>query len=154
MKGNSNAITIRSIRELFRLERFIEEILDFYNIPGDYFGNIMLAVTEAAELGLRDQQKVCVEMGKNPKGLSFKIIRQEAMTEELDELDKAIAIHAIARETFIIRSLADEAKLLENGKVIELKFHITGISLERSLLRSEKIKNFLSSKEKVIDKNE
>lgn len=154
MKGNSNAITIRSISELFRLERFIEEILDFYNIPGDYFGNIMLAVTEAAELGLRDQQKVSVEMGKNPKGLFFKIIRQEAMAQELDELDKAIARHAIARETFIIRSLADEAKLIDDGKVIELKFHITGISLERSLVRSEKIKNFLASKEKVIDKNE
>jgi hypothetical protein len=154
MTGNSNVISIRSIKELCRLERFIEEILDYYNIPGEYFGNIFLAVTEATQLGLKEDRKVVVEMKKRPNGVSFSITRENAKILELDELDMAIAKHTIARETFIIRSLADEAKLSQDGRTIELRFLITGINLERSLMRSEKLKSYLTTKEKVADTNE
>jgi len=154
MTGNFSTITIRSIDELNRLEKFIEEILDYYNIPGEYFGNILLAVSEAAQLSLKGNGDVIVEMDKSLKGVSFSITRKDATEEELDVLDRAIAKSTIARETFIIRSLADEAELLRDGKMIELRFHITGINLERALLRSEKLKSYLTRKEKVVDKNE
>ncbi len=154
MTGNFSTITIRSIDELNRLEKFIEEILDYYNIPGEYFGNILLAVSEAAQLSLKGNGDVIVEMDKSLKGVSFSITRKDATEEELDVLDRAIAKSTIARETFIIRSLADEAELLRDGKTIELRFHITGINLERALLRSEKLKSYLTRKEKVVDKNE
>ena len=154
MTINSGAITIRSKDELSRLERYIEEILDYYNIPGEYFGNILLSVTEAAKLNLKEECNVTVEMKKGRKGVSFNISRKEGTIDELDELDRAIENSAIARETFIIRSLADEARLSKDGKEIELRFNISGINLERSLVRSEKLKNYLTRKEKVIDRNE
>ncbi|MBE0647027.1 MAG: hypothetical protein IH596_04505 [Bacteroidales bacterium] len=154
MTTNSDIISIRSNEELNRLERFIEEILDYYNIPGEYFGNIFLAVTEAVQLSLKNEGEVTVEMKKSRKGVSFSITQHKATDQELDELDRAIAKHTFARETFIIRSLADEAELLRDGKTIVLRFHITGINLERSLLRSEKLKSYLTRKEKVVDTNE
>ncbi|NQV02967.1 MAG: hypothetical protein HQ542_09995 [Bacteroidia bacterium] len=154
MTTNSGFITIRSKEELNRLERFIEEILDYYNIPDEYFGNIFLAVTEAAQLGLKGEHAVTVQMNKQRSGVSFSIKKIDATEDELDELDRAIAKQVIARETFIIRSLADEAILKRDGKTIELNFHIAGINLERSLLRSEKLKSYLTRKEKVVDRNE
>ncbi len=154
MTANTDTITIHSKKELIRLERFIEEILDYYNIPGENFGNVLLAVTEAALLSMKDDREVTVEMKKNRKGVSFSITRKDATDNELDELDKAIAKHTLARESFIIRSLADEAELLRDGRTIALRFHITGINFERSLLRSEKLKSYLARKEKVVDKNE
>ena len=154
MTGNSDVITIRSKGELNRLERFIEEILDYYNIPEEYFGNILLAVTEATQLGLRDDHEVMVKTKKSRNGVSFSIKKKDASIDEKDELEAAIAKQAIAKETFIIRSLADEAELMKDGKTIELKFHITGINLERALLRSEKLKSYLTRKEKMVDQNE
>lgn len=152
--GNSNALTIRSGNELNRLERFIEEILDYHNIPGEYFGNIFLAVTEAARLSLKDEGEVAVEMQTRRNGVSFFIHRKNTTVEDLDELDRALALQAMARETFIIRSLADETVVNREGKSMELRFNIAGINLERSLLRSEKLKGYLARKEKVVDKNE
>lgn len=154
MTGQSGEITIRSKEELNRLEKFIEEILDYYNVPGEYFGNILLSVTEAVQLNLKQKGTVTVEMTKNRKGVAFRIKREDGNLRELDELDRAIARQKIARETFIIRSLADEAVLLREGKSMELRFHITGINLERALLRSEKLKRYLTRKEKVVDINE
>jgi hypothetical protein len=154
MTGNTDTITIRSKKDLNRLERFIEEILDYYNIPGEYFGNILLAVTESALLSLKDEREVSVKMKKSRKGVSFSITCKDATDNELDELDKAIAKNTLARESFIIRSLADEAELLRDGKTIALRFHITGINFERSLLRSEKLRSYLIRKEKVVDTNE
>ncbi|MBL7137744.1 MAG: hypothetical protein ISS17_03095 [Bacteroidales bacterium] len=154
MKGNSGIITIRSKEELNRLERFIEEILDYYNIPGEYFGNILLAVTEAAQLGIKHDREVTVKMKKRRSDVSFSITKKNATVDEQDELERAIAWQAIARETFIIRSLADEAELLKDGKTIALKFHIAGINLERALERKEKLKNYFTRKEKVVDQNE
>lgn len=154
MKGHNEKVAIRSLSETRKLERFIEEILDYNNIPGEYFGNILLAVTEAAQLVLKRGHEVVVEMMKGRKGVSFSITQNEATEEELDELDRAMATHTIARESFIIRSLADEAQLLRDGKTILLKFHITGINLERSILRSEKLKSYLAHKEKVVERNE
>ncbi|MFH1295936.1 MAG: hypothetical protein ABIJ04_01515 [Bacteroidota bacterium] len=154
MKGNSGIIMLRSKSELNRLERFIDEILDYYNVPGEYLGNILLAVTEAAQLGLKDDHEVTIEMKKRRNGVLFRITKRTATIEELDELERAIARQAIARETFIIRSLADEAELKQEGRSIELTFHIAGINLERALLRSEILKSYLTKREKVMDQNE
>lgn len=154
MRAKTGILTIRSLKEINRLERFIEEILDYNNIPGDYFGNILLAVTEAAVLCLKKEKDVTIAMSKSRKGIAFRITKNNATEEELDELDQAIAQQTFARETFIIRSLADEAEFLLDGSSIVLQFYITGINLERALVRKGKLKSYFASKEKVVDRNE
>ncbi|MBN1198697.1 MAG: hypothetical protein JXA23_05040 [Bacteroidales bacterium] len=154
MTVKTGIVSIRSLKEINRVERFIEEILDYHNIPGEYFGNILLAVTEAATLSLKNGEEVTIAMSKSRKGIAFSLTRNHIADIELDELDRAIAQHAFARETFIIRSLADEAEFIKEGNIILLQFYITGVNLERSLLRSDKLKSYLARKEKVVDRNE
>ncbi|TSA27986.1 MAG: hypothetical protein D4R67_04820 [Bacteroidetes bacterium] len=154
MAGSLEKIKISSSVDLHRLEHFIEEILDYYNVPGEYFGNIMLAVSEAAIMGLKREGEVTIKIIKSRNGLNFLVTRKDAAIGDLDELDKAIERQAIARETFIIRSLADEAKLSHNGHTIELNFQVAGINLERALIRSEKVKGYFGRKEKVVGRNE
>lgn len=153
MTGNYEKIVIQSAGELARIERFIEEMLDYYNIPGEYFGNILLAVTETVKLGAKQNKPVTIVVRKTARGVSFSVSREESSMKEMDELDKAIAHKAIARETFIIRSLADQAELKDEGKTLVLDFTISGIGLERALKRSEKVKSYLARKEKVMDRN-
>jgi len=72
----------------------------------------------------------------------------------LDELDLAIERQNILRETFIIRSLADETELKDEGDTLVLNFIITGINYERALQRRGQLNDYLTIREKVVDNNE
>jgi serine/threonine-protein kinase RsbW len=37
------------IKEIHEVEKFVEDICDYYNINNSYFGNIIVAVSEAVE---------------------------------------------------------------------------------------------------------
>ena len=50
MKRDFRELVITGKQEVTKLERFIEEICDFYNINNEYFGNILLATTEAVDI--------------------------------------------------------------------------------------------------------
>jgi len=155
MKGNIGEIFIKRIEELNKLARYIEETLDYHNIPNEYFGNIMLAISESAELILKRKTgkgPLGISVRRDKKGLTFEFRKQDPEeTERLDDLDLAIETQQFFRETFIIRTLADATDITDNGKTLRLHFEISGINYERSLLRSERLRKYLTEKEKVRD---
>ena len=57
MKRDYREISVNGRKEVYKLERFIEEICDFHNINNEYFGNILLASTEAANILISVSEK-------------------------------------------------------------------------------------------------
>jgi hypothetical protein len=141
-----------------KVERYIEEVLDFYNLPGEYFGNILLSVTGAADLifnNTRDSTSIRVCVERSTRGIAFTLELIGKRGEEFeDDIDRALRKKSMQREVFIIQSLADETRVGDGGEFLQLFFVISGIALERSLERSAFLRNYLTRKERVTDVNE
>ncbi len=149
MKKASKEIDINGIKEIFILERFVEEICDFYNINNEYFGNILLATTEAAAIllslnDISEKGKLLVRFDRSPKGLMFKIRVTDEGNSGINEdiLDQEIRKHKLSKEIFIVKALADEITISLSGKDIVLIFYVSSMNYEKSLLRINKLKEY------------
>ncbi|HPT08899.1 MAG TPA: hypothetical protein PL087_00665 [Bacteroidales bacterium] len=161
MKKDYRELIIAGPKELSGIERFVEEICDYYNVNNEYFGNILLATMEAAEIlySLIDNkigEGLKVTFDHTPKGLLFKlkILREEENFPE-DELDKAIRKHKLSKDIYIIKALADEVTISVNARSIILIFYVTSMNYEKSLERINQLKAYWSKTIKVpTGKNE
>ena len=160
MKQDYRGLVITGTKEISKLERFVEEICDYYNINNEYFGNILLATTEAAEIlfSLNDSKgegTVSISFDRNPKGLVFRIKIGEGVdrTEESEDiLDLEIRKHKLSRDIFIIRALTDEITISVNAKSIVLVFYVSSMNYEKSLQRINQLKEYWTQKENVKQK--
>ncbi|MEI6454923.1 MAG: hypothetical protein WCO93_01425 [bacterium] len=152
MKKEQRKVTITGSGEIHKLERFIEEICDFYNINNEYFGNILLATTESANILLainenREKGKITIAFERTPKGLVFhiRVSDHASHKEKSDELlENEIRKHKLSKEIFIIRALTDEITIAVDGKTIQLVFYVSSINYEKSLQRINKLKEYFS----------
>src|SRR5665647_2822157 len=128
MTRDFRELLITGKKEIAKLERFVEEICDYYNINNEYFGNILLATTEAAGIlfSLNESTEhgvIAISFDRNPKGLMFKIKlgrTDESLIESEDVLDREIRKHKLSRDIFIIKALTDEITISVNAKSIVL----------------------------------
>lgn len=161
MKNSFQKLVINDVHENHRLDRFVEEICDLHNITYEYFGNILLAVSEAAEVMFSINthemgSSLNVSFEKCAKGLMFKMKLNETMggqNEDEDLLEREIRRHRLGRDLYIIKSLADELEIGANGKGITLIFHVTSINFEKSLGRVQLLKDFWEKEKNVIHEN-
>jgi serine/threonine-protein kinase RsbW len=160
MKQDVRELVITGKKEIVKLERFVEEICEYYNINNDYFGNILLATTEAAGIlfSLNDSGdggKVAISFDRNRKGLIFKIKLENGLIEGEDSedlLDREIRRHKLSRDIFIIKALTDEITISVNAKSIVLVFYVSSMNYEKSLYRINQLKDYWVKKENVIQK--
>ncbi len=160
MKNDYREISISGSKDINRLERFIEEICDYYNINNEYFGNILLATTEAANILItvnddRPEAKISVSFDRNSKGLIFKIkLVEESVDGEVveDILDREIRKHKLSKEIYIVRALAEEITISVSGKNIMLVFYVSSMNYEKSLYRINQLKEYWIKQEVVIPK--
>ncbi len=160
MKRDYRELMLTGRKELYRLERFVEEICDYYNINNEYFGNILLATTEATEIlfSLSDgtvEPAVNIIFDRNPRGLVFKIRmgrNDEALPDSEDLLDREIRKHKLAKDIFIVKSLADEITISVNARSIVLVFYVSSMNYEKSLRRIEELKTYWNKEAPVIHK--
>jgi hypothetical protein len=158
MKDSSKKIVLHYRNELHRVERFVEDICDYNNVTNEYFGNILLTVTEAVEIlfsifGMESILNMEILFDKIPKGLKF-VIRikenEEFSDSDEDVLDKEVRKHKLGRELFIVRSLTDELAINKNAKGITMVFYVTSINFEKSLERVEHLKSFWRQEKNII----
>ena len=133
------------------VERFVENLCDYYNINSTYFGNILTAVTEAVENAIYhgnrndSSKKIFLKFEVRPEGFSFKIKDQGAgfdLNAVPDPTDNnADFSNTEGRGLFIMKSLADEVIFHDNGSCIELFFTIASITKQIS---DERINTYLS----------
>lgn len=125
-----------SLDEMYRIEQFVEEMSDEYLLYGSYFGNILMAVTEAVKNAIihgndADRQKkvkICREIVK--EGLLIRV------TDEGNGFDYKSRLRGIQdlsglddgkNGLFLIQKLTDELAFLNGGRTIEMLFRINGI---------------------------
>ena len=105
------------ISEMSRLEGFIELICDQYNVYSNYFGNILMSVTEAFENAVKHGNKnnsdkvVKVEFKNTPDGLLFSVSDEGEgfnLNNISNPLDAETEEESLkGRGIFLINSLSD-----------------------------------------------
>ena len=131
----SKALEISSKTENISLvERLIDEVCEQARVNEDYYGNILIAITEAVNNAIvhgnqnNPSKKIKINVQAEPKNLVFKISDEgigfdfENLPDPTDpkNLDKPNG-----RGVFLMRHLADEVAFFEKGKTVELSFNLS-----------------------------
>ncbi|MEI7492368.1 MAG: hypothetical protein WCK92_13270 [Bacteroidota bacterium] len=160
MKNDYREITISGKKEVYKIERFIEEICDYHNINNEYFGNILLASTEAANIlisisGEEKESSLIVTFQKTIKGFTFKLKFDgpDLSSENEHFLEQEVRKHKLRREIFIIKALADEVTISVKGESITLTFYVSSMNYEKSLLRINQLKDYWVKKSTAVKKD-
>jgi hypothetical protein len=150
MKKSIGLIRIRNVNEISKVERFIEELCDYYNVGNEYFGNILLAVDEAMNLFMRyrkdDREIISLEVIKIYNGLKIEIkyTKNSIIDNDFaDDIANAIKMNTFSKETYIIKSLTDSFKINEDASGAELIFLTQSYDYEKSLRRVMKLKEYM-----------
>ena len=139
---------MESLRDI---EEFSERVSDEFFLNDSYFGNILTSLTEAVKNAIihgnkLDERKwVFVLLEEKQEGLLFTVIDQGDGYDFKSVLDKGMEGDA-GRGIVLIKSLADEVTIQEQGRVISMLFRITGI--DRNVAESRI--SLLAEYEKVI----
>lgn len=149
MNKNRQIIINSHANHIHKIEQFIEYIADEFNISNTYFGNIIIAVTEAVMNAIEhgnkqnEEKKIIVDFLQEAKGLVFRIT-DEGIGFDFNSIPDPTDITQpnsnAGRGLFLMKSLADELRFVDNGRVIELVFFISSINSEVSLRRLEQLK--------------
>jgi serine/threonine-protein kinase RsbW len=159
-----STLKLKSIpTEIHKIEKFVEDICDYNNINNTYFGNILVAVTEAFENALthgnQSDPKKCITIGfeVKPKGLMFEI-SDEGPGFDVSSVPDATDVENNPDKKgtglFLIRSLADEVRHIANGKCIQILFYISSINQQIASERINQLNAFKKeSNEKSVKKD-
>jgi serine/threonine-protein kinase RsbW len=144
-----------AVENIHLVEKFIDDISDEYNINNTYFGNILIAVTEAVTNAIKHGNKqnpgktVSVIFATQSRGFSFTISDEGNGFDVTKITDPTDAEHntnpSEGRGLFLIKSLADEVNFSNNGKTIEIIFDISSINAEMTLNRINQLNAYTKS---------
>jgi len=159
--GRKEKLTLDSRPEnISSIERFVEEICDYYNINDTYFGNILIALTEAFQNALvhgnqNDPTKqIHVIFESKPKGLSFTVKDEGAGFDPdsvPDPLDLEVELDTDkGRGVFLMRSLSDKMVVTDEGRSIEMFFRISGIGHEAMKKRISHFNEYYQTKKQKV----
>ncbi len=114
-------------------EKLINDISEFYKLPEDYYGNILVAVTEAVNNAIQHGNKsnpdksIELTFKKEDDTLHF-IVKDEGDGFDYenvpDPTDPANIEKINGRGVFLMKHLADNIEFLDNGKAVQLDFQI------------------------------
>jgi len=122
--------------EMFRVEQFVEEISDEYQLYGNYFGNILMALTEAVQNAIihgngMDRKKVVrIRQESTKEGLWICVLDEGNGFDHhayLPLKDQEKEFSTEKNGLLLIQKLTDEVRFKNNGRLIEMLFMINGI---------------------------
>ncbi len=122
--------------EMFRVEQFAEEISDEYLLYGNYYGNILMALTEAVKNAIihgnkLDRRKhVRIMQESTKEGLWVSVSDEgEGFDHHLYNRDQGLSLESGEDKNglLLIYKLADEVSFKNNGSTIKMLFRINGI---------------------------
>lgn len=114
-------------------EKLIDDVCNKFSVEEDYYGNILIAVTEAVNNAINHgnkqnpDKKVHMEFINRGDRLAFTVkdegdgFDHEALPDPTDpeNLEKISG-----RGVFLMNQLADEVEFSENGTKVEMKFKV------------------------------
>lgn len=115
------------------VEKLIEDICDQMDLSRDYFGNLMVTVSEAVINSIQHGNKnnpdkeVIIEFTANDnylsftiqdegKGFDFNCLPDPTLAENIEKLN--------GRGIFLMRQLADHVQFNESGNSVEIRFNL------------------------------
>lgn len=118
------------------IEKLIETICSTYKLSEDYYGNILVAVTEAVNNAIyhgnkeNPGKKVHVGFKTNTNSVSFSV-RDEGSGFDFNNLpdptDPANIEKPSGRGIFLMKHLADEVEFSDGGSCVSISFNILPI---------------------------
>ena len=150
------------ITEIHEVERFVEDICDYYNINNSYFGNIIVSITEAVENAIvhgnkqDSSKKIAVSFEANKKGIAFTVSDEgvgfnfELIPDPTDFINNP---EKKGTGVFLMKILADEVSFLNNGSKIRLQFNITSINPELFSERQKHIDEYFKVNKRIFENN-
>ncbi len=116
------------------VERMIEDVCDLFNISEDYYGNILVAITEAVNNAIyhgnqaNPKKNIDIFFKSFPDHVSF-IVKDEGTGFNFDNLPDPTNPENIenpnGRGVFLMRNLADKVSFEDNGSKVVLEFKLT-----------------------------
>lgn len=115
------------------VERMIEDVCDVFNISEDYYGNILVAITEAVNNAIyhgnqaNPNKSIDIFFKSLPGYVSF-IVKDEGPGFNYENLPDPTNPENIEKENgrgvFLMRNLADKVSFEDNGSKVILDFKI------------------------------
>ncbi len=115
------------------VERMIEDICDVYNISEDYYGNILVAITEAVNNAIYHGNKadptknIDISFKSSDGHVSF-TVKDEGKGFGYDSLPDPTNPENLEKENgrgvFLMRNLADKVSFEDNGSTVILDFKV------------------------------
>jgi len=154
MKGLENReIKLKSSLKNFHLiEKFVDEISDFYHINNTYYGNILVAISEAFENAIihgnqgDEKRNITLKFQNEPYGFDF-IISDEGTGFNYKKIQKENAFLEKSKKKenkgfFLIKMLTDGIEFNDKGNQIKLIFKISSINKELSIKRINSLNEY------------
>lgn len=116
------------------VERMIEDVCDLFNISEDYYGNILVSLTEAVNNAIYHGNKanpnknIDISFKSHPDRVSFSV-KDEGTGFNYDNLPDPTNPENIekpnGRGVFLMRNLADKVYFEDNGSKVILDFRVS-----------------------------
>lgn len=116
------------------VERMIEDVCDLFNINQDFYGNILVALTEAVNNAIyhgnqaNANKNIDISFKTSPDFVSF-IVKDEGPGFNYSNLPDPTNPENIenpnGRGVFLMRNLADKVSFEENGSKVILDFKVS-----------------------------
>ncbi len=137
MSENNKVIVFPSVTDNIRIvEKLVDELCEDYKIKEDFYGNILISLTEAVNNAivhgnrLDPDKSVSVKYDTVDEVLKF-IIEDEGPGFDYDNLPDPTAPENIekpnGRGVFLMKHLADNCAFLDDGRIVELEFNAIGL---------------------------
>jgi serine/threonine-protein kinase RsbW len=132
---NVNQINFSSkVENLSLVEKFIDNVCEQNKVNQDFYGNILIALTEAVNNAIfhgnsSDPLKnVTVSCKQNDKGLAF-FVEDQGKGFDYDTLPDPTDPDNIekpnGRGVFLMKNLADQVQFHDNGRKVEIVFKVS-----------------------------
>jgi serine/threonine-protein kinase RsbW len=132
---NQNHKLISNLHSIAEVEKIIEKVREELKLNDDYYGNILVALTEAINNAIKHGNKLdpdkVVDLTikhNNPHKLEF-LIKDQGDGFDYNNLPDPTAPENMEKESgrgiFLMKNLADELIFENNGSTVRLIFNIS-----------------------------
>ena len=115
------------------VERMVEDVCDLYNIGEDYYGNILIAITEAVNNAIyhgnaaNPTKNIDILFRTHKDHVSF-VVKDEGTGFNFSNLPDPTNPENVdkpnGRGVFLMRNLADKVSFEDNGSTVILDFNV------------------------------
>lgn len=149
------------LNEIHKLEAFVEQISDVYNVNSTYYSNILVALNEAVTNSIvhgnkeTEDKEVAILFESKNQGLFFTVLDEGAgfdFENYPDPTDLNIENpEEIGHGLFLMKSLTDQISYDAETGAIELGFKISSINKELAVSRVKSLQNYFKTAEKTVN---